>query len=426
MNEFDIIIIGAGAAGFIAARELSKAGNKVLILEGRDRMGGRIHTVKQKNFSIQIEAGAEFIHGDLPLTQELLKEAGIPFYSNAGKTYRVKKGELIEALDFVDFSVLSSRLNKLQQDMPFAEFLDKYLNEEKFQGLKESVIRFVEGYDAADIHKVSSFALREEWKSEGASNSYYIEGGYGRLINFLCGEIKKTGCIIYLLTIVKEIHWEQSRVKVICHNGDRYYANKAVITVPLGVLQSKSNSKAHIYFSPELPEKQMAINSIGYGPVIKIFLEFNEAFWEERVNELGFLLSDTPFTAWWTQLPDKTPILTGWLSGPNIDKMESIDNHFLIEKALDSLSYSFGINRSFLEKKLLAKQVINWKTDPFSLGAYAYAKVGSDESIKIMNAPVENTLFFAGEALYKTNSMGTVEAALQSGLQAARKIIILS
>ena len=94
LDKADVIIIGGGASGLEAGKEIAKAGKRVYVLEARNRLGGRIHTLTVPGFSTPLEAGAEFVHGDMPTTQSLLKEGGIEFYSIAGKYYVIKNGIL--------------------------------------------------------------------------------------------------------------------------------------------------------------------------------------------------------------------------------------------------------------------------------------------------------------------------------------------
>jgi len=342
-DDSEVIIIGAGAAGLLAAREISKM-KSVTILEARNRLGGRIFTTTPEGFSIPIEAGAEFIHGELPITMSILKEANIPFYEIEGETYQVKNGEVIKSGDVIEgISVLSSKVKQLKEDIPFSEFLKKYLNEEKYAEVKESAVRFVEGYDAADINKASTFALSKEWGSEGVSSPYRIEGGYRRIIDFLYKEAAKHGCKIVTSSMVKQINWKKNNAEVLTQSGDRYEAKKILVTVPAGILKSSEGNNAFIKFNPGLKEISGALNSIGYGPVIKVFFEFKEAFWDPeeadagKLHRPGFIISDTIFTAWWSQLPKEVPLLTGWFAGPNVDKMHNMSSNHLIEEAVSAL-----------------------------------------------------------------------------------------
>ena len=434
MNILDVIIVGAGACGLVAARELARAGKKVLVLEARNRLGGRIFTADIGSFTKPVEAGAEFVHGDLPLTQALLTEAGIQCHPLAGKTYQVKSGVLEEAEEFIEnFEILMQKLDELEQDLPLAEFLNQYFGEEQYYNLRNSVTRFAEGYDAADIQKVSTFALREEWQTGGAANSYHPVGGYSQLINFLAAAGKKSGVTIQLNMPVQEIRWEEGRVKIISSDGTSYEARLALITVPLGVLQAEPGSPGSIRFVPDLPEKRHAFAQLGFGAVIKVCLEFKTTFWQEpaftpqhlnQAPDLAFLFSDTHlFTAWWTQLPDQTPLLTAWLAGPPAEKYKDLPDHQLVAEALTALADIFNTSVPVLQEYLKASVVFNWAADPYARGAYAYATVAAGEVREIVTSPEANTLYFAGEGLYVGHAMGTVEAALASGLEAVQHIL---
>jgi monoamine oxidase len=430
LDKADVIIIGGGASGLAAGKKIAKAGKKVFVLEARNRLGGRIHTLNVTGFSTHIEAGAEFVHGDMPATKSLLKEGDIEFFSTAGKYYRIKNGKFQKIRNlWITFLILLSKAYSLKQDIPFSKFLDQYLNKEIFKDVRETARAFVEGYDAADIKRASTFALREEWKNFRQSDQYRLKSGHIKLIDFLSREIFKYNGEIFLSTVAKEIKWKPDYVEVISNKGKIYSGRTALITVPLGVLQSKPEDEAHICFSPGLPEKLEAAKSIGYGTATKVFLEFKDAFWESSENkirkmpELGLLISDTPFTACWTQLPNKTPLLTGWLAGPQAEKNRNTSDENIISMALDALSYIFNADKSFLTKNLCAGKVVNWQTDPFSLGAYSFATVESNEAKKILVQPVEDTLFFAGEALSEGTAMGTVEEALANGIKMAKELL---
>jgi monoamine oxidase len=430
MNNADVIIIGGGAAGLAAGREIVKAGKKVILLEAQNRLGGRINTLTVPGFSTYLEAGVEFIHGEMPVTQSLLKEAGIYYYVTEGNYYSIKNGKFQEPENLgKTFSTIFEKAGLLKQDLPFAKFLDQYLNEEKYKTIRETARGLAEGYDVADIQKISTFALLEEWKDFGQTDSYHVKGGHIKLANFLSEEIKKLGGEIFLSTVVKEIRWKKDNVEVIDSNGKSFSAGKILVTVPLGVLQSAANDKAHINFSPDLPEKLQAAKLIGYGTVIKVFLEFNNSFWESSENkirttpELGFLISDTPFTAWWTQLPNKTPLLTGWLAGPNAEKNKNKSDDEIIAMAFDALYYIFNTNKPFLTKNLRAGKVVIWQMDPFTLGAYSYTTVESAEAKKSLSRPIDETIFFAGEALSEGTAMGTLEVAIENGIATAKKLL---
>src|SRR5882757_622643 len=158
--NFSVIVIGAGAAGLLAARELSAAGFSVLVLEAANAPGGRILTLEGNGFSGPVEAGAEFVHGDLPLTLQLLKEGGISYRPVRGKMMQVQKGEWGRQNMFAgQWSALMQKMQALEeqgQDLPVADFLVREFPGEKYAGLRVSVQRFAEGYGLADVHTAST------------------------------------------------------------------------------------------------------------------------------------------------------------------------------------------------------------------------------------------------------------------------------
>ena len=160
---YHIVIIGAGASGLMAAYSLIQKGCTVTILEARNRIGGRIDTMRDGRFSTFVEVGAEFIHGDQSLTFALVKQAGEKTTKLSGDMYQLKDGEIEKGDFFTDqWGVLMKALNQLDPDMDMASFLAKHFNDTRYTELREHVTRFVQGYDAADIHKVSALALRNE------------------------------------------------------------------------------------------------------------------------------------------------------------------------------------------------------------------------------------------------------------------------
>ena len=165
---------------------------------------------------------------------------------------------------------------------------------------------------------------------------------------------------------------------------------------------------------------------MGFGSAIKILLHFKEPFWQQDANEskdICFVFSDQNIGTWWTQNPVDSNLLTGWLAGPRAYELRHSDDAVIYEQAMESLQQIFSINKEKLADQLIHWKVYNWTADPFALGAYTYSTLNSTAAQKVMLQPVENTLFFAGEALYLGTEMGTVEAALISGNEVARQIL---
>jgi monoamine oxidase len=434
MKNCDVLIVGAGAAGLMAAYKLSAAGRSVIVLEARDRMGGRIHTLKNELFFKEAERGAEFIHGDLPVTLDLLKTANTEVMPAAGDMWRFANGEF-DADNGVtpDWGLLMERLDNLKEDCSINEFLQREFAGDEYKALRNSVRRFVAGYDSADPENASAFALRKEWQNEDNDAQHRVKGGYSAIIDFLADECKAKGGEIYLNSVVTDIYHEPHGAQAVVASGDVYYARHLVVALPLGVLKATSG-EGSVKFHPLLAQHANAFHDIGFGSIIKILLEFNTLFWEgediarlsgKDPQQMGFILSDEAIPTWWTQNPQRSPVITGWLGGaPAAEKLHATGEE-LLELALQSLANIFKKDKEELRDKLVAFNCANWTADPFTRGSYAYDMVPSANARNVLSEPVDNTLFFAGEYLYDGPAMGTVEAALTSGQDIARRIIDL-
>lgn len=421
---FDVIVIGAGAAGLTASDVLAQNGNSVLIVEARERIGGRIFTATLDGFSIPAELGAEFIHGDLPLTFELAKRSKTKFAHAIGKTYSITNGELEKSEMFPDMDELMEKLHALEQDMTMGKFLETFFGDETYAELREAVKRMAEGLDCADVDKVSAISLRDEWDAEDESKQYHPVEGYSNMLNRLADELRQKQVDIVLNFVVTTIKHFSGHVEVISSDGKSYLGRKVVITIPPSVFRMNE-----IEISPPVPSHFNALNKIETGGVIKILVEFHQVIWEEngfrKMHNLHFIFSDAFIPTWWTQPHQTTPILTGWLSGPRAMTCALTEDE-LCEKAYESLAYVFNVSVAELKMQVRAIAAINWVTDPFSRGGYVYRTPESQHAFTTLRTPVDNKIFFAGESLFSGTEMGTVEAALSSGKQVALDVLGIS
>ena len=409
-----IIIIGAGAAGLMAAKRLSKR-SRVVVLEANDRIGGRIDTVNVPGFTKTIEAGAEFIHGKLPLTLKLLKKAGIKYNEIEGKFYRANETGLQEQWEMTEgWDKLLKQMKKEKRDMTLYEFMQKHYAGEKYYEFRRHIQNYAEGFDVADITKASMKELYKEWSNED-TKMYRSPGGYRQLITYLQDECKKNDAEIITGSMVTRIDWEKNKVTVHTKEGKQYAGEKCIVTVPLHFLQK-------INFQPSLNVPVNAAKEIGYGTVIKVVLEFNESFWNSYAKDIGFIISDEKIPTWWTEFPDPVPLLTGWKGGPGAEELSNKNDEEILQVALNSLAAIFKMTVPEIQQRIVASKVFNWLTEKYAKGAYSYNYPSSKEAKRIMNRPVDNTIFFAGEALYTKEPSGTVEAALISGKEAAAKV----
>ncbi|HKO80896.1 MAG TPA: NAD(P)/FAD-dependent oxidoreductase [Chitinophagaceae bacterium] len=417
MEKENIIIVGAGAAGLMAAKELADKYN-VTVLEASQRTGGRIRSLQTQHSPGIIEAGAEFIHGHQKQTIQLLDQAGVQYIPVEGKMYRKEKGSWEEQTEMVEgWDQLLKQMKKIKQDIPLQDFLDTYFSDNDKADLRRHAIAFTEGFDLADIKKVSVKSLYDEWSNEEEEN-FRIPAGYGALIHFLEDACEKKGCRILTNHTVKQIDWEKNEVTVYTDTGEKYYGNKLICTVPLKILV-KASGRASINFTPPIDEYIKAGDEIGTGAVVKVVLLFRDRFWK---NDTGFIFSDEFFPTWWTQLPDTRPVLTGWVGGPKAAQLSDQSEEQILEKAILSLASIFENQYHEVKNSIEEAIVFNWQQEETTLYGYSYNTLQTPAARQLLNTPIDSTIFFAGEGVYEGVSPGTVEAALVSGKQAAAKL----
>ncbi|MDB5192788.1 MAG: FAD-dependent oxidoreductase [Segetibacter sp.] len=418
-----VIIVGAGAAGLMAAKVLLENKVEVVILEARDRTGGRIFPIVNNKYGFTVQGGAEFVHGKLPVTLELLEEAGLTLKETTGKFLQLKNGMWQQSWEMIeDQEKVIEKMKGLKEDMPVAIYLETYFNDDQHKAMRESLCKYVEGYDAADPATASTLAFLKEWETE-EDEQYRIEGGYGKLLDFIVDKINKAGANIIVDTVVKNIEWTTGDVTVTTAKNEKISADKIIVTVPLGVLTSPPGSPAHIKFYPALPAKIEAAGKIGSGFVIKVLLWFNDAFWEDglagnfdpEIKDAAFLISSETIPTWWTQLPDRSPLLTGWLAGPKAATFKDANEAEILQLAIDSLAKILNVSHAVISEKLLWSKVINWPADPFAVTAYHFETVETATAQAELATPVNDTIYFAGEAIHNGQSTATVESALTSG-----------
>lgn len=417
-----IVIVGAGAAGLMAARELAAADRRVTILEARDRCGGRIHPLPADAFGYAAEGGAEFVHGAAPVTRELAREAGLSLVPLEGSRWSARGGPLAPsewAIPHMDR--LQRALAKLETDLPIADFLATRFAGADYAELRRSITGMVEGYDAADPARASTLALRDEWMGEGLDQQDRVAGGYGALIAFLAAQCRRHGAVLRLGAAVAAIDAGPKGIVARCADGDTVAADAAIVTVPLPLWSG-------IALPPAVRDRVAAAAAdIGFGNVVKIVLRFATAWWTDHgghdLGDMSFLFGDAKVPTWWTQYPAAYPVLTGWYAGPKAETVAARSEDELVAMGLESLAQIFGLPRKHLARQVTAACAIDWGRDSLARGAYSYATPATRKAQAALRRPDGSAVFLAGEALYAGRDMGTVEAALANGRETARAVL---
>lgn len=400
----------------MAARQLTRAGRDVCVLEASKRVGGRVMTLYKTNAGTPVELGAEFVHGDAPETTRLLDEARLITVPVMGKQYRSDRGKLAaQGPIWERMAEVFKHLNPdRKKDRSFQEFLDEKPGGARLARERELARGFVQGFFAADTALISEKSLAQQGDpTEGAAESKRIVNGYGALIDYLQRDVARN---IRLSVAVKRVVRQESHVRVFDQRGEEYRARAVIITVPLPMLQDGT-----VAIEPEIPMLLHAARQLVMGNVTHVSVVVKERFWEKKAKAVSFVHAPTrPFNVWWTKHPLLAPVIHGWAGGP--PALEAAESGDVEGSTIRELARVFNMYRGRLESLVESIHRHDWTNDPNFRGAYSYVGVGGSYAPRVLARVFDNRIFLAGEAT-DSGSSGTVEGALATGKRAALKAL---
>jgi monoamine oxidase len=429
--DWDVLIVGAGAAGLSALAALDRAGVRVVCLEARNRIGGRIESIHDPDSPVPIELGAEFIHGRPAEIWDIVDQRHLAAFDCVEHAVYSVDGRL--QYDQESWEQISGVLDEIKrrsnadQDRTFANFLaqSRYPTE-----VKRWATSYVEGFNAACADVISIASLAEDARAAEkihGGHSFRILNGYDAVSAALIDGVKDVPAKLRLHSVVEAIEWQPGAARVhtrsaVTRERRVLHARRVIVTIPLGVLQAEPDGNGAIRFDPEPGEILHAARALRFGQVFRFVFRFESAFWEQNpeLAAAGFLLSQEPvFPTWWTTLPVHSPVLTAWSAGPHASPLVGKSKHEIVEQALVTLRRITGLAPTALK----AVYSHNWRDDPFARGAYSYVPAGALPARETLAEPVGGTLFFAGEATNLDGYSATVHGAIASGTRAAQQVI---
>lgn len=421
MEKTTVLIIGAGAAGLMAARTLRKAGTDFIVVEASDRPGGRAMT---REGSPHIEYGPEFLHGETPVTDSLLEEFRIPWYDMEFDYHLFQEGKLRPLADFWErLSSVLGEINLRGKDLSFSEYLEKF--DHHSDADKKIARAFVQGFDAADLTSISTRALsemRDQVCDPDARRMRRPLSGYGPLMKALSLGLNRS---VRFHHRVQEIEWREGSVTVKGVAGEGqvpflFQSEKVIVTASLGALRN-------IRLTPSPHELTDFLGQNEMGQVVKLIAEMDPAFFHQFSGKcFPFVVApDLLYTAWWTTTPIHSMTLTAWAGGEKARKLYAKTREERELHLTQELAMICGQCPTRIQAWIRAIHHYDWGKDPLIQGAYSYPQMIREERLWNPRTDYQNTLFLAGEAFHPDFS-GTIEGAFQTGQKAAEKINALS
>ena len=428
-ERLDVVVVGAGVAGLAAAATIHAAGLRVRVLEARDRIGGRVHTIPAPDGGTPIELGAEFVHGAKSELFTLAREASREVVEEPDEHHEITPTAGPTAIALWDDLARAMRwVDEREPDRSLGEVLATVFATGEMGRERERLREFVEGFHAADVASISANSLAQggPWNDPASRRSFRFVDGYEVVPRHLVRDI---GDAIRPGRVVSRVTWSRGDVRVESHGAGRREgtttrARAVILAIPLGVLLAPAGAEGAIVIDPEPGQAREAARRLGVGQVRRITARLSPEARDAMSLPRGFLHTDVDgLPVWWTRGGARSRQLVGWAGGPDADAHADVPDDLLLARSLDALGERLGLRPRCLVEEVESCHAHDWRRDPFARGAYSYPLVGGASAGEELARPVEHTLFLAGEACAPEGKNGTVDGAIASGRASAREVL---
>jgi monoamine oxidase len=404
-SSVDVAIIGAGAAGLGAAHALQNSGLSTIVLEARDRVGGRGHTI-QAAPDVIFDVGCGWLHSAdknsfVPIAEQLnfeVNKALPPWRERAfGKAFpQEERDDFIRALDA--FYDRAEQAAKSGRDNPANLYLEPG---NRWNPMIDAISTYVNGCELDQVSILDMDAY------EDTNINWRVRRGYGALMSAYGASLP-----LALNCNVTLIDHSGSRLRIETSQGT-LTANKAIVTVPTNLIAQEA-----IRFHPALPAKVDAAAGLPLGLADKVMLALDDP---EALPQEGNLRGATMRTEMGTYhlRPFGQPCVEGFFGGRFAKTLEDAGDGAIAAHSIDEIAGFLGND---IRRKLKPLKESRWAHDPFARGSYSHALPGHADKRAVLAAPVDGRLFFAGEAT-SPNFFSTAHGARDSGERAAEEVL---
>jgi monoamine oxidase len=402
MQDVDVVVVGAGAAGIAAARRLMGAPLRVAVLEARNRVGGRAWTRRDMALGFDIDLGCGWLHSadenewsaiaralglaidpTPPPWRRPVYERGFP--ADAHKDFRAALNQLFDRVDAAAAA---------DPDHAAASLLEPG---GRWNALINAVSTYING---AELERIS---VRDWGRYHDTEINWRVDGGYGGLVAAYAAPLRVTfDCP------VTRIDHSGARLRITTGRGD-LSADIAIITVPTPII-----AREELRFTPALPDKIAAAEALPLGLADKVFLCVTDA---EDLPPQTWLFGaiDRTNTGSYHLRPFGAPVIEGYFGGAFARALEGEGDGAFAAFAIDEIVAQLG---SDMRRRLQPMAETGWGRDPFARGSYSHAEVGQADQRAVLATPVDGRLFFAGEAA-SLRDFSTAHGAYRTGVAAA-------